>query len=60
MRDGALQMGLSLLLILAVIAGAIVLIVVLRRRSRQRLAEDLAAYADHIRAEARDESEPVR
>ena len=49
-----------LLLILAVIAGAIVLIVVLRRRSRQRLAEDLAAYADHIRAEARDESEPVR
>lgn len=55
-----------LLLILAVIAGVIVLIVVLRRRSRQRLAEDLAAYADQIRAEALDEteargeSEPVR
>lgn len=55
-----------LLLILAVIAGVIVLIVVVRRRSRQRLAEDLAAYADQIRAEARDESdvrgesEPVR
>lgn len=55
-----------LLVILAVIAGVIVLIVVMRRRSRQRLAEDLAAYADQIRAEAldeteaRDQSEPVR
>lgn len=49
-----------LLLILAVIAGVIVLVVFLRRRSRERLAEDLAVYADQIRAEARDESEPVR
>jgi hypothetical protein len=49
-----------LLGILVVIAGAIVLIVFLRRRSRERLAEDLEAYADQIREETRSEKEPVR
>jgi hypothetical protein len=49
-----------LLVILAVVAGVIAGIVTLRRRSHQRLAEDLAAYADQIRAEARTESETVR
>lgn len=46
----------TLLGILTVVAGAIVLIVFLRRRSRERLAEDLVAYADQIRAEVRTET----
>ncbi|MEN2738123.1 hypothetical protein ABCS02_10045 [Microbacterium sp. X-17] len=49
-----------LLGILVVVVGGIALIVFLRRRSRDRLAEDLAAYADQIREEARSEKEQVR
>lgn len=57
------------LLLGVVVAAAVViwLLVRVRRRSRQRLAEELAHYADAVRAEAltessrpRSESEPVR
>ncbi|MGU7684999.1 hypothetical protein ACV2XQ_21805, partial [Enterobacter hormaechei] len=42
-----------LLVAVAIVAAAIVLAVWLRRRSRERLADDLAAYADEIRAAER-------
>jgi hypothetical protein len=46
-----------LLLALVLVAAVVVLIVWLRRRARARLADDIAAYADEVRAEALREAD---